>query len=201
MLPPANGDAAKACRPFDADRTGMVLGEGAGIVILEELSAAEKRGATIFGEVIGHGSSAVANPQGVADYQAAFENVIAAGLATAGLEAGDIGHVHAHGVGSLKCDAMESAAINQCFGSTTPVTAAKSYMGNLGAGSGVVELIASLLAMQAGQLFPSLNCDQFDPQCQPINLVTDDSVAAGNSVLSMNITPQGQASAIVVRTV
>ena len=204
---PANGDASRACRPFDSARTGMVLGEGAGIVILEEMSVAKNRGATLYGEVVGHGSSAVANAQGVADYRAAFENVILSGLESAGLDANEIGHVHAHGVGSLKCDALESAAINGVFGVSTPVTAAKSYMGNLGAGSGVVELIASVMAMQNGQLFPSINCDQYDPRCQPMNLVTGDSpasgnsVAAGNSVLSLNITPQGQASSIVVQKV
>jgi 3-oxoacyl-[acyl-carrier-protein] synthase II len=76
--------------------------------------------------------------------------------------------------------------------------ALKSYMGNLGAGGGAVELIASLLAMQKGRLFPVLNCDNRDPQCD-INVVTNHETPAGDSVLNMNVTMQGQASAIMVR--
>ena len=76
--------------------------------------------------------------------------------------------------------------------------ALKSYMGNLGAGGGTVELIASLLAMQSGKLFPVLNCDNRDPACD-INVVTGTDTPAGDSVLNTNVTMQGQASAIMVR--
>lgn len=193
----AGGDPGKACRPFDKDRTGMVLGEGAGVLILEELSSAEKRGAKIFGEVIGYGSSSVANPSGVANYRAAISNVLKGAMETSGLKPDEVGHVHAHGLSSPKCDREEAAAINDVL-PNVPVTAAKSYMGNLGGGSGMVEMISSLLAVENDSLFPILNCDSLDDEC-PISAVTENGTSAGSSFINTNVTPQGQASSIVFR--
>ena len=193
---PANGDATKACRPFDKDRSGMVLGEGAGVVILEDREYAEKRGANILGEVVGYASSSVASKQGVADYQQAFQNVIEGALERAGMSANEIGHVHAHGMGAIKSDREEAQAIHTVFGDSKPVAAAKSFMGNLGAGSGVVEVISSVLAMNHGSLFANLNCENLDPEC-PIQMATSSS-DPGKTVLNLNITPQGQASAVII---
>ncbi len=191
-----DGDATKACRPFDAHRCGMVLGEGSGAIMLENLESAQERGAKIYGEVIGYGSSLVSSPDGVANYEKAFENVILGSLETSGIEAGDVGHVHAHGLSSVTVDEQEATAINKVLGDI-PVTAAKSYMGNLGAGSGMVELISSVLAMKHDQLFPILNYDSPDEAC-PINGVSS-SVSPGETFLNLNCTPQGQASAVVVK--
>jgi 3-oxoacyl-[acyl-carrier-protein] synthase II len=193
----SGGDPAKASRPFDAARSGMVLGEGAGVIVLEELSSAEKRGAKIFGEVIGYGSSTVANPNGVANYKTAFSNVLKGGLETSGLNPTDLGHVHAHGLSSPKCDHEEAVAIKEVVGET-PVTAAKSYFGNLGGGSGMVELISSLLALEHGSLFPVLNYDTPDDRC-PVSVVRENGSSPGDSFINLNITPQGQASSVVVR--
>ena len=195
--PGIDGDATKACRPFDKHRCGMVLGEGAGAIMLEEFESAKQRGATIYGEVIGYGSSLVA-PGGVPDYQKALENVILGTQETAGIKAEDLGHVHAHGLSSVAVDQQEAAAIKGLLGDV-PVTAAKSYMGNLGAGSGMVELIASVLAMQNDQLFPVLNYDSPDETC-PINVVKE-ATSPGSMFLNLNCTPQGQASAVVVKSV
>ena len=191
-----DGDATKACRPFDANRCGMVLGEGAGSIVLEELESAQARGATIYGEVTGYGSSLVAR-DGVADFETAFGNVILGSLETAGISAEDIGHVHAHGLSSVSVDRCEASAIDKLL-SKVPVTAAKSYMGNLGAGGGMVELIASLMAMQNKELFPVLNYDSPDNDC-PIN-VAQDWIDPGSVCLNLNCTPQGQASAVVVKS-
>jgi 3-oxoacyl-[acyl-carrier-protein] synthase II len=193
----ADGDPAKTCRPFDTDRTGMVIGEGAAVLVLEELNAAQQRGANILAEVVGYGSSAVIDTNGAADYRTAFENVILGALETAEIEAADIGHVHAHGLSSPRMDREEAQAIEKNLGDR-PVTAAKSYMGNLGCGSGMVEIIASILAMEHGHLFPILNCDNLDPEC-PIQAVTDHQTPAGDSFLNTNITPQGQASSVLMR--
>ncbi len=193
----AEGDPARACRPFDKHRTGMVLGEGAGVLILEELSVAEQRGATILGEVIGYGSSCVANRKGVADYRTAFTNVLSGALETSGLKPEQVGHIHAHGLSSPKCDSEEAFAINEVMGNT-PVTAAKSYMGNLGGGSGIVEIAASVMALNKGQLFPILNCESLDEQC-PVSAVCGNDTPAGDSFINMNITPQGQASSVLIR--
>lgn len=196
--PGIDGDPAKACRPFEKHRCGMVLGEGAGALMLETLESAEKRGASIFGEVIGYGSSLVADTRGVANYGKAFENVILGSLETSEINAEELGHVHAHGLSSSLVDEQEAAAIGKVLGDV-PVTAAKSYMGNLGAGSGMVELIASVLALNNDSLFPILNYDSPDESC-PINGVSE-SQSAGDSFMNLNCTPQGQASSVVIRKV
>ena len=193
----AGGDPAKASRPFDAGRNGMVLGEGAAVLILEELSVAQERGAKILGEIAGYGSSAVADTTGAADYQTAFKNVMLGALETSGMQASDIGHVHAHGLSSPRVDREEAAAIKEVLGDC-PVTAAKSYMGNLGCGSGMVEIISSLMAMENDSLFPIMNCENLDADCS-INAVTQAGTSPGDSFVNLNITPQGQASSVVVK--
>ena len=193
----AGDDPTKACRPFDKNRTGMVLGEGSGVLVLEELSSAQERDATIFGEVAGYGSSAVASKQGVADLQTAFANVLKGALETSGLQPQDVGHIHAHGLSTTKCDIEEAKAISQVMDST-PVTAAKSYMGNLGSGSGIVEIAASVMALNHGSLFPILNCEALDEQC-PISAVQESGAPAGDSFINLNITPQGQASSVLIQ--
>ena len=193
----AGGDPTKASRPFDAGRNGMVLGEGAAVLILEELSVAQERGAKILGEIAGYGSSAVADTTGAADYQTAFKNVMLGALETSGMQASDIGHVHAHGLSSPRVDREEAAAIKEVLGDC-PVTAAKSYMGNLGCGSGMVEIISSLMAMENNSLFPIMNCENLDADCS-INAVTQTGSSPGDSFVNLNITPQGQASSVVVK--
>lgn len=197
-----DGDPATMSRPFDLNRSGLVMGEGAGAVLLEELVHARARDAKIFGEVIGYGSSAVADKNSVAGLRTAIVNVLRQALRTAGLSPGDVGHIHAHGLSTRHCDAAEARAIQDVFGDRrepVPVTAAKSYFGNLGAGSGTVELIASLLALKHGRLFPMLNYTTPDPDC-PIRAARSGVDAPGECVVNINVTPQGQASAIAVRT-
>jgi 3-oxoacyl-[acyl-carrier-protein] synthase II len=182
------------------NRQGTVLGEGAAAVVIEELAHAQARGATIYGEVVGHASSQVTDRNFVACRDRALANVMRMTLADAGATIDDVGHIHAHGLGTQSCDAEESAAIREVLGpraDSVPVAAAKSYFGNLGAGSGMVELIASLLAMQNGKLFPILNYETPDPAC-PI-VAARSGTNPGRSVMNLNVTPQGQASAVLVR--
>jgi 3-oxoacyl-[acyl-carrier-protein] synthase II len=191
----------RACRPFDLHRQGMVLGEGAGAIVLEELSQAQRRGATILGEVCGTASSQVANRNRVAQRDVALVNALRACLRDAGATIDDVGHIHAHGLSSRSGDLDEAWAFSQVFGARMrdiPVVAAKSNFGNLGAGSGAVELIASLLALQHGRLFPLLNYETPDPDC-PIAAVTTTDVPPGKSFLNVNVTLQGQASCVLVR--
>ena len=196
---PGNGDPATVSRPFDRDRQGMVLGEGAGALIVESLDSAVQRGANILGEVIGFGSSAVANARGEGNVRQSLENVIRVAMKKAGLTTDDLGHVNAHGLSTRKGDAEEAAAISAVFGSReVPVVAAKSYFGNLGAAGGLVELICSLEALQHNRLFRVLNYEHPDPTC-PLHIVSDSAVPPGDSFLSMSVTPQGQASAVVIR--
>jgi len=197
----ADGDPAAACRPFDLGRTGMVLGEGAATLILEEISSATARGATIHGEVVASASSAVVGRSLAARRDQAMINVLRAVLASAELTPDQIGHLHAHGLSTRRCDIEEARAIQEVFGRRArplPVVAAKSYFGNLSAGSGMVEIVCSLMAQRHGRLFPILNYETPDPEC-PIAAVTADDVPPGDTFINLNVTPQGQASAVLIR--
>jgi 3-oxoacyl-[acyl-carrier-protein] synthase II len=201
-LPFGRSDAATVLRPFDRDRTGTLPAEGAGVLVLEELRAAQQRGATLYGEIVGAGSSCVVQGR-MPRHGAALVNAMRSALGSAGCRPESIGHVQAHGHGSRRVDAAEARAIRAVFGertSTLPVTAAKSYFGDAGAGSGALELIAGLLALQHGRVFPVLNCEHPDPDCpiKPV-LMRDEPPAAGDCFLKTSVTPQGQASAVVVR--
>ena len=194
----AAGDPARASRPFDRDRTGMVLGEGAGTIVLEELAVARARGATIHGEIVAAASSSVAGHGLLARRDKALINVLQGVLRGADARAEEVGHLHAHGLSTRSCDVEEARAITEVFAKSPPVVAAKSHFGNLGAGSGMIELMSSLLALEHGRLFPVLNYETPDPEC-PVAVVTDGETAAGNSCINLSVTPQGQASAIMAR--
>jgi 3-oxoacyl-[acyl-carrier-protein] synthase II len=198
----ANGgvEPAKASRPFDLNRAGMVLGEGAGAIVLEELASAQARGATILAEIVGTATSSVASANGVAQRETALTNVMNATLRDAGAKPEDVGHLHAHGLATRSCDEEEARAIRKVFGNHTdklPVTAAKSYFGNLGAASGLIEMIGSILALGDGKLFGVLNYETPDPAC-PVQ-VCRPGTPAGANFLHTNVTPQGQASAVMIR--
>ena len=115
----------------------------------------------------------------------------------------DVGHINAHGLGTTERDADEARAIQNVFGARTsevPVTALKSYFGNLGAGSAVVELIASALALREGKLPPVLNYKTPDPECR-LAVATAEGTPAGRSFLNLSVTPQGQAAVLYVAAV
>jgi 3-oxoacyl-[acyl-carrier-protein] synthase II len=196
-------EPSKASRPFDKNRTGMVIGEGSGAIVIEELATAKARGATIYGEIVGQGSSHVADTNCVAHRDVALANVMRASLRGAEMSPDEVGHIHAHGLATRSCDIDEAKAIREIFGAAVdkvPVTAAKSYFGNLGAGSGMIELISSLLALSNDKLFPVLNYETPDPEC-PLAVAAPNNGATkpGSSFLNLSVTPQGQASAILVR--
>jgi 3-oxoacyl-[acyl-carrier-protein] synthase II len=191
-------DPETMSRPFDESRDGSVLGEGAAAMIFESLSHAQERGANILGEVVGYGSSAVGPGAGDNFLKIAFANVLRGALRDA--DPKSVGHIHAHGLGTQECDQQEAAAIEEVFGKPDqqpPVTTAKGSIGNLGAGGGMVEMVASLQAL-GDSLFPIRNLQQLDDRC-PINACTDADTPAGDEFINVNITPQGQASAMRIR--
>ena len=197
----APGDEApeRTSRPFDLHRSGMVLGEGAGALVLEDSGSALARGATIYGEVVGGGSSSVVEKNLVARCDVAMRNALSAVLQHAGATPAEVGHLHAHGLSTRNSDAEEAWAIREVFPTrNVPVVAAKSFFGNLGAGGGAVEMAASLLALQHGRLFRVLNYQTPDPEC-PLAVVTTDDTPPGDSFINLNVTPQGQASAVMIR--
>jgi 3-oxoacyl-[acyl-carrier-protein] synthase II len=192
-----NCDPTKASRPFDKSRTGMVAGEGAGMIVLEELSSAKARGATIYAEVLGLGSANVADGNLRGKCDVALERAMKAALRDADKTPEDVGHINAHGLSTTERDADEARAIQNVFGpraGDVPVTALKSYFGNLGAGSAVVELIASALALRKGRLPPVLNYTTPDPECH-VAVATGER-APGQSFLNLSVTPQGQAAVL-----
>ncbi|MEM0925675.1 MAG: beta-ketoacyl synthase N-terminal-like domain-containing protein [Planctomycetota bacterium] len=191
-------DPTTMSRPFDASRDGSVLGEGAGAIVCETLDHAESRGATILGEIVGYGSSAVGGTK-PEHLRIAIANALRAVTRETKLD--KIGHLHAHGLGTPESDRQESAAIESVFGPASdqpPTTTAKGHFGNLGAGGGMVETIASLKSL-GDRLFPIRGLERSADDC-PINAVTTDDVPAGQEFINVNVTPQGQASAIRIRS-
>ena len=153
-------------RPFDVDRDGFVLGEGAGVLILEEWSAAEARGATIIGEVLGAASNADAHhitapaPGGVGAIAC-----MRLALADAGLQPTDIGHVNAHGTSTPLNDAAEAAAVTEVFGPRgVAVTSTKGVTGHALGAAGALEAIAMLLAMEHRSIPPTAGTTSVDPE-------------------------------------
>ncbi len=202
-MAPGGGDPTKVCRPFDRDRSGSVVGEGAAALILEDLHSATRRGAKIYGEVCGAGSSCVVERNHVPRCSTALANAIRATLRSADANPDAVGHLHAHGLSTRRSDIAEARAIREVFGDRAdelPVVAAKSHLGNAGAGGGAIELVASLLALKHGRLFPVLNYENPDPEC-PITPVTSSDVEAGESFLNLSMVPQGQASCVLIRKV
>ena len=165
-----NSHPQQASRPFDRERDGFVLGEGAGMLILEELERAKKRGAKIYGEVTGYGSTADAfritdiHPEGRGG-----TGCIKMALRDARLNPDDIQYINAHGTSTTVNDKVETMAIKQAFGETaarkTPISSTKSMMGHLIAAAGSAEAIVCLLAMRDGILPPTINYETPDPEC------------------------------------
>lgn len=194
-----DGDPASWSRPFDGGRSGMVLGEGAGVLVLEELEHAVARGATIHAEVLGHAAGTACDPRCVGDDRRAMGVAMRRALENAAVSAAAVGHVHARGLSTTLGDRGEAGALVDVLGESAgrvPVVAAKSHMGNLGAGSGVVEMVASIMALRRGSLFPLLNFEAADAECPVVPARGGEE--AGESCLSVAATPQGQAAAVVL---
>lgn len=164
-----NDDPNRASRPFDAERDGFVMADGAAILILERLEHAQARGAHIYGEVLGYSATADAfhltapHENGLGAIEA-MENA----LAHAGLQAGDIDYINAHGTSTPLNDAAETAAIKQVFGEHAygiPVSSTKSVTGHLLGAAGAFEAIFCLLAMRDGIVPPTINYENPDPAC------------------------------------
>ena len=164
-----NEDPQGASRPFDRDRDGFVLGEGAGMVVLEELEHARQRGARIYGEVVGYGSTADAYR--ITDIHPEGRGAVACirmALRDASLNPEDIQYINAHGTSTEVNDKVETSAIRQTFGDVaykTPVSSIKSMMGHLIAAAGSVEAITCLLTIRDGVLPPTINYRTPDPEC------------------------------------
>jgi 3-oxoacyl-[acyl-carrier-protein] synthase II len=164
-----NDDPTRASRPFDRDRDGFILGEGAGMIVLEELEHAKARGAQIFGEVAGYGSTADAFR--LTDTHDEGRGAIASikeALADAEINIDDVDYINAHGTSTAVNDSIETLAIKRSFGDLAykvPVSSTKSMMGHLIAAAGSVEAIVCLLTIRDGVVPPTINLEHPDDDC------------------------------------
>jgi 3-oxoacyl-[acyl-carrier-protein] synthase II len=158
---------ASSCKPFSANRSGLVLGEGAAILVLEAWDHAVARGARIHAELMGYGlctdTGHITRPS-VEGQARAMQLAVAA----AGIEMPEIGYINAHGTGTVANDVVETAAIKQVFGPAAygiPISSTKSMHGHLLGAAGALELMASILAVQSGTAFPTMHLHEPDPEC------------------------------------
>lgn len=170
-----NDQPERASRPYDVDRDGFVMGEGAGVVVLEEYERAKKRGAKIYGEVIGYGMSGDAyhvtapHPEGAGGFRA-----MQIAMKRSGLALEDIDYINAHGTSTPLGDELELGAVRRLFGDAIgglSMSSTKSAIGHLLGGAGAVEAIFCLLAMRDGIVPPTLNLDNPSDSCADVDLV------------------------------
>ena len=164
-----NRDPAGACRPFDAMRDGFVLSEGAGVVVLERFELAQARGAHIYGEIAGYGSTVDAmNWAAPMEGGKGIARTMARAFERSGLRPEDINYINAHGTATRLNDRTETEGIKQVFGERAyrvPVSSTKSMTGHMMGAAGAVEAIACLKAMQVGMIPPTINYAHCDPEC------------------------------------
>ena len=164
-----NTDPAGASRPFDRDRDGFVLGEGSGVVILEELEFARARGARIYAELVGYGMSADAYHMTAPseDGDGAYR-VMKAALDSAGVPPGEVGYINAHGTSTPHNDRIETTAIKRCFGDharKVTISSTKSMTGHLLGAAGGLEAGITVLVLHHQRVPPTINLDNPDPDC------------------------------------
>ena len=180
-----NGEPELTPRPFDKGRDGLVLGEGACTLVLEELSHAQARGARILAEIVGYGTNSdgkhVTHPNaetmGVA-MQLALDD--------AGLPASAIGYVNAHGTATDQGDVMESQATHQVLGGQVPISSLKSYMGHTLGACGSLEAWMTIEMMREGWFAPTINLTDIDPECAPLDYITGDGRALDTDLVMSN---------------
>jgi 3-oxoacyl-[acyl-carrier-protein] synthase II len=198
-----NDDPRSASRPFDRTRDGFVLGEGAGMVILEELEHARQRGAPILAEIVGFGSTADAFR--ITDIHEDGRGAIAAmraALDSAGVTTADVDYISAHGTGTQENDKIETLAIRTLFAEharRVPISSVKSMVGHLIAAAGAVELITCVLAIRDGVLPPTINYAHPDPGCDLDYVPNTARHAPVHVALSNSFGFGGQNDTLVIR--
>jgi 3-oxoacyl-[acyl-carrier-protein] synthase II len=160
--------APEKCQPFDKNRQGTLIGEGAGVLVLEPLERAQSRGATIYAEVLGYGLSCDAHHMTIPDVNG-LTRVMQRALEDAGISPDDVDYISAHGTGTPANDRAECAAIHEVFGprgAQIPVSSIKSMLGHTMGAASALEAIACALAVYTGKVAPTANFETPDPGCE-----------------------------------
>ncbi|MFK7870595.1 MAG: beta-ketoacyl synthase [Roseobacter sp.] len=187
-----------ACRPFSANRNGMVQGEGAGIFVFEDYESAKKRGADILCEVVGFAMSSDAGDIVMPSKNGAAR-AMAGALSDAGLNRDDVGYINAHGTGTAANDKTECAAVADVFGPHADklmISSTKSMHGHLIGGTGAVELLACIMALRDGVIAPTIGYQEHDPECA-LDVVPNDARDAPVTVALSNAFAFGGMNAVL----
>lgn len=171
--------------PFDADRDGLVLGEGAGTLILEEYEHAKARGAKILGEIVGFATTSDATHITQPNKET-IEICIRNSLKDANISASDVGYISAHGTGTSRGDVAESHATYNVYGSSTPISTLKSYFGHTLGACGAIEAAYAAYMQNEGWFNPNLNLKNVDPECADLNYIKDDIFKADVEFVQSN---------------
>ncbi len=197
-------DPTRACRPFDFERDGTVVGEGAASFVVESYEHAVRRGANIYAEVLGVGAGC--DGKGLANESAGLGLVRAmeSAIDGSGIRASELGHINAQGKSTQPDDIVEARAYHRVFGDLAlkiPVTALKSYVGHFDAGAGAVELAGTLLSLKNGYIPATLNYEIPDPRCR-LNVARGEATRLSNrTAITVNRTAMGQSAAAVLRAI
>ena len=198
-----NSNPSQACRPFDKNRDGFVMSEGAGIIVLEELEHALKRNAHIYGEIIGFGavSEAYHMTKPLENAEGTIESIRIA-LQDAGIKPEDIDYINAHGTSTPLNDKTETLAFKKIFGPRAyniPISSTKSMTGHTIAGSGAIEAVASCLMIENQFIHPTINYETPDPECD-LNYVPNKGIESNiNTILSNSVGFGSRISTIIIK--
>lgn len=196
-----NSEPHLSCRPFDQHRDGMVMADGAGILVLEELTQAQARGAKIYGEIVGYGASCDAFHVTAPNSQGQIRSINSA-LNDAQLTADDIQYIHAHGTGTDLNDTTETATIKAIFAERAyqiPITALKAMTGHAIGASGAMQVIAALLSLEHNTLLPTINRHTPDPMCDLDYVPLVARKQAVDTVLSNHFAFGGANAALILK--
>ena len=200
VLAPCGEDAARACRPFSADRQGLVLGEGAGILVLETIEHAEQRGAPVLAELLGYGANSDAGHITHPDLSG-VRSCIELAIADAGLETSAIGYVNAHGTATAINDSIETRAIAEVFGPSARqlmVSSTKAVHGHAMGATGALEAVATVQTLVDGVVPPTANLLEADPELPTLDYVRGEARKASVEAALSNSLAFGGSNAVLV---
>ncbi|HEY7885230.1 MAG TPA: beta-ketoacyl synthase N-terminal-like domain-containing protein, partial [Cellvibrionaceae bacterium] len=187
--------------PFDVSRDGLVIGEGAATLVLEELEHARARGATIYAEVVGFGTNADGNHATLPDADS-MQVAMQLALDDAGIKSADIAYINAHGTATGFGDIAESQATAAVFGDSVPISTQKGHIGHTLGASGAIESLVSIHCLREGWAPPTLHLNQPDPECSPLDYIMAETRAiSGDYVACHNFAFGGINTALIFRRI